>query len=260
MQQAYLYELFRVKTTQVQMIHSRGYYIPKDEHFFLTDKEYQEGIDFIKQKYATIAYQEGVPINSKMSQRYYRTYTVADQTYNDSIIVHYLPIPKSGKDPNKNDIKDITTQFTSIANTGEKVRLMIISGVKINNPTTSDLSKLGLVYTIELFYHSAILSNPSKFFLCPKMRILNEVERKLFLAETNLDPQNLREILTDDAMVRYLGAKEGDIIEIERDFVPVNIMDANNVSWSVVVNREVFERRKKKSKKNELLTGKTTLD
>ena len=260
MQNTYLYELSRVKSTQVQMVNSRGYFIPDNEKVFLQDLDYQHGIELIKNMYANVAYQHGVPINSMMSQRYYRSQVIADKTYNDSIIVSYLPIPKSGKAPGKEDLKNIISQFLSIVNSGEKVGLIIISGVKLNNPVTNDLKEKGLIYNIELFYHSAILANPSKHFLCPKMKLLNKVERELFLAETKLNPEDLRDILTDDAMARYLGAIEGDIIEIKRDHVPINILDSDNVAWARVVNQEVLERRKKKSKKNELLTGKVNLN
>jgi DNA-directed RNA polymerase subunit H len=57
-----------------------------------------------------------------------------------------------------------------------------------------------------------------KHKLVPKHRILSEKEKEELLKKYNVTLEKLPKILISDPVVKALGAKVGDIIEIERDF------------------------------------------
>lgn len=55
-----------------------------------------------------------------------------------------------------------------------------------------------------------------KHELVPEHIILKEEERKALLVKLNIKPEQLPKILTNDPVVKEIGAKEGDIIKIKR--------------------------------------------
>lgn len=58
--------------------------------------------------------------------------------------------------------------------------------------------------------------NILKHELVPEHVILKNEERKELLEKLNATPNQLPKILTNDAVVKAIGAKEGDIIKITR--------------------------------------------
>ena len=57
-----------------------------------------------------------------------------------------------------------------------------------------------------------------KHILVPKHRILSEEEKEALLRKYNVTLDKLPKILATDPVVVKLGAKIGDVIEIERNF------------------------------------------
>ncbi len=53
--------------------------------------------------------------------------------------------------------------------------------------------------------------------LVPKARILNEDEVKALLEKYKIEKRQLPKILVSDPMAKALGAKPGDVLEIERN-------------------------------------------
>lgn len=55
-----------------------------------------------------------------------------------------------------------------------------------------------------------------KHELVPKHIILNEDEKKELFEKLKIEPQQLPKIITNDPVVKEIGAKEGDILKIIR--------------------------------------------
>ena len=247
------FEYFKVKYNQVSMMLYRGYQIPDNELFFTKKQSNTDGANFIRDNYENVAIAQQKPINDLMSNVYYRVKTVGNKNISDRVVVNYLPTLKTGKALGVQDITPYLQKFTEIANNDDNISLIFIAPVKLSIPAANNLSTNVQKYRIELFYHNSLMTNPTRYFLNSPMRILNEEEIKLLIADTGIDPADMRELPTDDPMARYLGAIEGDIVEITRENTPIDILENKNVSWSIVVDKEIFENSKKKM---EMIKGK----
>ena len=74
-----------------------------------------------------------------------------------------------------------------------------------------------------------------KHELVPKHTILKDEEKKELFEKLNIKPNHLPRILTTDAVVKEIGAKEGDVIKIYRK---------SPVSGSTTYYRIVSKRKK----------------
>jgi len=77
--------------------------------------------------------------------------------------------------------------------------------------------------------------NILKHELVPKHTILNEKERNELFAKFNIKPNQLPRILTTDPVVKEIGAKEGDVLKIDRK---------SPVSGSTTYYRVVTKKKK----------------
>lgn len=64
---------------------------------------------------------------------------------------------------------------------------------------------------------SKLKINPIGHFLIGNARVLNEKEKEEVLKRLNTEPEKLPKILKTDPVVLALGAKEGDVLEFQRD-------------------------------------------
>lgn len=74
-----------------------------------------------------------------------------------------------------------------------------------------------------------------KHELVPKHTILNDEEKKKLLERFNIKPNHLPRILTTDPVVKELGAKEGNVLKIDRK---------SPVSGTITYYRIVSRRKK----------------
>ncbi len=72
----------------------------------------------------------------------------------------------------------------------------------------------------------------TKHFLVPKHRILSQKEKEELLKKYGVKESQLPKILASDPMVKAIGAKPGDIIEIER-----NLFGKKSIYYRVVVEK-----------------------
>lgn len=72
---------------------------------------------------------------------------------------------------------------------------------------------------IEIFYEKELLFNVTKHFLVPHHRILEMEERNELLKNLRCIESQLPLILEQDPVIRYLGGRKGEIIEILRDSI-----------------------------------------
>lgn len=72
----------------------------------------------------------------------------------------------------------------------------------------------------------------TKHFLVPKHRILSQKEKEELLKKYGVKESQLPKILASDPMVKAIGAKPGDIIEIER-----NLFGKKSIYYRLVVEK-----------------------
>jgi len=93
---------------------------------------------------------------------------------------------------------------------------------------------------LTLFTASSLLSNPTRHFIMPDMRILGVKERERHIERMesisdDLRPEKYPKIKVNDIVVKYLGAKEGDILQVidKKDFT---VTSMSSKRWRIVTN------------------------
>lgn len=85
------------------------------------------------------------------------------------------------------------------------------------SPAVMSMNQSMVKFDIEFFSMEELKFNKTKHFWVPKHRILSEEERENVLSALKLEPNDLPKILKSDAIAKYLGAKQNDIVEIIRN-------------------------------------------
>lgn len=81
-------------------------------------------------------------------------------------------------------------------------------------------SKYAMDFTslnITIFKEKELLFNITKHKLVSKHRIISQEEKEKILKEKLLKEEHMPKILITDPVAKYLGAKKGDVLEIERE-------------------------------------------
>lgn len=71
--------------------------------------------------------------------------------------------------------------------------------------------------TITIFVEKELLFNITKHKLVPKHRIISESEKESLLKNKMIKENEMPKILMNDPVAKYLGARKGDVVEIERE-------------------------------------------
>ncbi|RVD92252.1 DNA-directed RNA polymerases II and IV subunit 5A like [Tubulinosema ratisbonensis] len=93
---------------------------------------------------------------------------------------------------------------------------IIIACVEGYSPQVIDLLKEYKEINVEIFKENELLFNVTKHELVSKHRIMSEKEKKEFLEKIRVKEEQLPQIMIDDVVARYYGAKKGDLFEIIR--------------------------------------------
>ncbi|KCZ81911.1 hypothetical protein H312_00672 [Anncaliia algerae PRA339] len=80
----------------------------------------------------------------------------------------------------------------------------------------NDLIKDYKEIKVEIFKEKEVLFNVIKHELVPKHRIMSDEEKAHFLEKNRVMVEQLPQIMIDDIVARYYGAKRGDLFEIIR--------------------------------------------
>jgi DNA-directed RNA polymerase subunit H (RpoH/RPB5) len=93
-------------------------------------------------------------------------------------------------------------------------------------------------HRITVFTAASLLSNPTRHFIMPYMRVMRRLERdrhvkRMLQISSDLSPENYPKIRENDVVVKYLGARAGDIMEIidKKDFT---VTSMSSKRWRVV--------------------------
>ena len=82
----------------------------------------------------------------------------------------------------------------------------------------------------QFFLESELKINPSYHITVPKYIRLTEEEKIKFLRDSNVTVTNLKELKTEDIIVRYFGFLEGDLIKIlRRNAFPVTVISEYSI-------------------------------
>jgi len=203
--------LFKIKKIQVEMIQDRGFPILDEVNLF------SYNVDNFLSVYSTLAKSRGTTIRASLSKFY-------QQTNGNHIYVFY-PETSEGKKYSIGQFKElilIVHSYPSIKN------VMIVTEVSLNAKVQSELDDLNF-YNIEVFLYEQLIINPTKHYLTPKHTLLSKEESKKYLLENRINLKQLAILSINDPVVRYFGAKVGDIFRIDRI----------NLAFEEIVNHQV---------------------
>ncbi|ADM11854.2 DNA-directed RNA polymerase I [Encephalitozoon intestinalis ATCC 50506] len=84
------------------------------------------------------------------------------------------------------------------------------------SPTVMSMISLNPKFCIEIFLVEEMIFNKTKHSWVPPHRILSREEKEKVFNTLKLGPGDLPRILKSDAIARYYGARQGDVVEIVR--------------------------------------------
>lgn len=125
---------------------------------------------------------------------------------NSPYAVHFSTDSKLGKSSLERLLHDYSSQSINI--------VILITPAKLNASCKSYIKNIQI--EVEHFLIEQLQLNVTKHVLVPQHRIMNEEEKIELLNKLKTKQENLPVILTSDVVCRYIGGKEGDIIEIKR--------------------------------------------
>lgn len=199
-------ELLKIKKTQLKMLHKRGYDISREKKILSVSS------DVFYRTYYKYAQQSNISIRTVLSQVYL---SKEKETY--LAVIYVEPVEK------KVNIDQFCEAFNYVnaTNTGAK-DVIFITSKPFNNKTLKCIDKL-LNYNITVFEEHELKYDPTEHFLVPEHKILNASEADFFFKNNpQIDIATLPYIKSDDAIIKYLGGKPGQIVEIDRiELLPV---------------------------------------
>jgi len=200
-----MYMMWRSRTTLFQILQDRGYTIKNDFPEFKDFETWAKEFD---------------NENLKKQMRFFH------EQDSKKIIVDWPKEPKLGT-----NIRDI---YTEMENIGVTNCILIISD-SITPYTKNILKNLKQQNKIQIdvFTLKETQINITKHELVPKHEILSIPQKKTLLQEYNILPSQLPQIKLTDPVVRYFGAKKGQVMKITRK--SETLEDMESISYRIVV-------------------------
>lgn len=208
------HNLYKTKITQLKMMKSRGYDITREKH--LISYNFQQFYN----TYDNFCQKNKCSFRTVLSQ----VYTKKDGT---KCGVYYADIPK------KSSLgKDELCIFLNYLDEYKIKNGILITSKKLS--PGAEKSRKGLVaYNIQIYLYNELLFDPTEHYMVPKHELLSPSEVSQLLMNNNINVNDMPLIKKTDTIVRYLGAKTGDIIRIHR----INMI--NGISMKNIVYRLV---------------------
>lgn len=199
---ASLYQtLYKVKLSQIRMLHKRGYDISKEKP--LLNYSFAE----FKKYYLTIEKETGETIFSLLSRLYEKKGTYLYVYYSSDIE------SSTGKSQISEIINFLNTKQESYPGLENAI---IISKKNLSPEGRSLLAKVPLFF-IQTFLYSELSWNKTAHVLVDPHTLLSKEEVENFLAENPLVKLEKMPLMVDsDPMAKYLGARPGDVVKITR--------------------------------------------
>lgn len=112
------------------------------------------------------------------------------------------------------------TNFSKNMKEKELKNGIIVCNKGLSNNAEKLLKQINLSsddFFLEFFKFDDLLINISKHELVPKHELCSEEEKRLVLKKYRAKETQLPKILQTDPMARYLGARKGELVKINRD-------------------------------------------
>jgi DNA-directed RNA polymerase I, II, and III subunit RPABC1 len=199
------YELKEIKSNQIRMMKDRGYIIPEPEMALLNSS-----VDYFRSYYER---QKGYRYD-KLNQQYIHS------TSRRKVNVIYIYLKYKANSISKEDVKGIYITDNDI----------VIFETKFTSSVQEYIGKA------EVFYFHDFFCNVIEYFLVPKHEILTEEETKELIQRNRLDVNTLPWISYEDPIVRYYGAKVGQIIRITRETLIQETTVDEYITYRIVKN------------------------
>ena len=177
--------------TTMEMMEDREYFVPQNLKS-QTSEEFLEKFNTFKNDNALIFIFDHIQTQKK-------------------ILVYFVNTPV------QISVNDITT-FARIIRDKEVGNGIIISFKALQTSAEKIIREINIDdnYNIEYFNIDELIVNISKHVLVPKHANVTEDEKKKVLAQYRAKESQLPKILMSDPMARYLGARKGHLVRIER--------------------------------------------
>lgn len=184
-----LKKLWKSRCTILEILESRGFDIPEEDHL-----ELDEFLDWAGED-------DEKTIRNALTLTYQKK---------DEKIVVYWPI-----EPNLGS--NVKLIYNEMVNLGIK-RVIIVINTKVTSQSNNFIRAIArLGYILDIFTLAETQFNISKHRLVPEHTICSFQEKRKLLADYSVKQQQLPYIKNTDVMVRHLGAKKGQVIKIIRD-------------------------------------------
>ena len=183
--------MFAAFKTTIEMMEDREYFVPQNLKN-LTREDFNEKYTQFKNDNALIF--------------------IFDHLHNQKkILVYFVNTPV------QISVSDVTT-FARIIRDKEVGNGVIISFKSLQTSAEKIIREINIDdnYNIEYFNIDELIVNISKHVLVPKHVNCSEEEKKKVLSYYRAKESQLPKILQTDPMARYLGARKGNLIKIER--------------------------------------------
>jgi DNA-directed RNA polymerase subunit H (RpoH/RPB5) len=192
--------LFKIKKTQLKMLRTRGYDISREVHILSWN------VNNFSNVYIDFAKSQNMTVRSSLTQIYNE-----NPTFNlPKLCVYYADMSSKttfGKDDFRNFIEFLDRY---------EVRNGILITSKPLSPDAKKHKKKLSAYSIQVFLDQEITIDPTEHVQVPKHEICSEQERLSITSRPNFDNKDSIIIQPSDIIVRYLGAKKGQMIKVHR--------------------------------------------
>lgn len=116
----------------------------------------------------------------------------------------------------------------------ENIFHIILVLPQMPSPTVMSMAQSTTKFNTEFFSMEELKFNKTRHSWVPQHRILSRDERDGVLSKLRLSPHDLPKILKSDVIARYLGAKQGDVVEITRKSKTAG----ESIYYRIVVDRQ----------------------
>ena len=233
-------QLFKVKTTQLEMMQIRGFNIPESEQWIPTSTV-SDFIDRYKAMPGTF--------RSNLSQEY---------TSDDgrSVKVYYLESPEDRKRIGKEYVVGVVEELTSICDDKRQednktnvinclAHAIVITETELTDDARKALESIAsAMITIERFVYNELSFTNIRHALQPNsFRLMSEEESKDFLIRNKLNMKELPKYMMNEAVPKFFGAKPGRIFEIVRNNLHINSAIPDSLYYRVVVPKTLSSKK-----------------
>ena len=178
-------QLFKIRTTSIEMISDRHYKVP--DH--IKNLQFENFRLLYESKNIDISFQDD----------------------NNNVYIYYHI---DDKNLGKNDLKTLVRNIHEETKNPKTLIIIVLNG-KANSSVKKELQNEIYKYT-EIFERKHLVFNISRHILVPKHILLTEDEKKDMMEKYNAKEDQLPKIKITDPMAKYLGLKLGDVCKIMR--------------------------------------------